>query len=73
MSIETDRKEHGKSNTYKAGTWTGAGIAIGVALGAAFDNAGLGIAFGITIGAAIDGIAHLNQTIIKNSVYGYAV
>lgn len=32
----------------------GAGIAIGVALGAAMDNVGAGLAIGIAIGAALD-------------------
>ena len=40
----------------KNGYYIGFGIAIGVALGAAFDNLGVGIALGVAIGAAIEGV-----------------
>ena len=39
------------------GIGTGTGIAIGVALGAAFDNVGMGIALGVALGAAVDAIS----------------
>ena len=41
------------SGKARAGGYMGAGIAIGVALGAAMDNMGAGIAIGVAIGAAL--------------------
>lgn len=35
--------------------WMSLGIAIGTALGVAFDNIGVGVALGLAIGVALDG------------------
>jgi len=40
---------------------TGTGIAIGVALGAAFSHVALGLALGVAFGAAIDVVMHARR------------
>jgi hypothetical protein len=50
MSSESDKQPRVKSS--RAETSIGVGVALGVALGAAFGNVGLGLALGVAFGAA---------------------
>lgn len=53
MSIHIDEEKRSEADR-GTGRWLGAGIAIGVAIGAATDNMGLWIALGVAFGAALD-------------------